>query len=124
MLLEFKDVDTYYGDLYVLKKVNYTINEGEIVSLLGGNASGKSTTMKTIMGVVRPVSGTVIYQGEAIERMAKEVKAAMQLPAIKTAWEKNGSDVPDVSGAEFSKLVASEVERWRKVVADGGVKLE
>jgi tripartite-type tricarboxylate transporter receptor subunit TctC len=61
---------------------------------------------------------------EAIERMTKEVKAAMQLPAIKTAWEKNGSDVPDVSGAEFSKLVASEVVRWRKVVADGGVKLE
>ena len=54
MLLEFKDVDTYYGDLHVLKQVNYTIGEGEIVSLLGGNASGKSTTMKTIMGVVRP----------------------------------------------------------------------
>ena len=53
MLLEFKDVDTYYGDLHVLKQVNYTIGEGEIVSLLGGNASGKSTTMKTIMGVVR-----------------------------------------------------------------------
>jgi branched-chain amino acid transport system ATP-binding protein len=70
MLLEFKDVDTYYGDLHVLKQVNYTIGEGEIVSLLGGNASGKSTTMKTIMGVVRPVRGTVIYQGEAIERMA------------------------------------------------------
>ena len=70
MLLEFKDVDTYYGDLHVLKQVNYTIGEGEIVSLLGGNASGKSTTMKTIMGVVRPARGTVIYQGEAIERMA------------------------------------------------------
>ena len=70
MLLEFKDIDTYYGDLHVLKQVNYTIGEGEIVSLLGGNASGKSTTMKTIMGVVRPTRGTVIYQGEAIERMA------------------------------------------------------
>src|SRR6476661_4752549 len=69
MMLEFKDVDTYYGDLHVLKKVNYTIGEGEIVSLLGGNASGKSTTMKTIMGVVRPTRGTLIYQGEAIERM-------------------------------------------------------
>ena len=69
MLLEFKDVDTYYGDLHVLKQVNYTIGEGEIVSLLGGNASGKSTTMKTIMGVVRPARGTVLYQGEAIERM-------------------------------------------------------
>ena len=64
MLLEFKDIDTYYGDLHVLKEVNYTIDEGEIVSLLGGNASGKSTTMKTIMGVVRPTRGTLIYQGE------------------------------------------------------------
>ena len=62
MLLEFKDVDTYYGDLHVLKQVNYTIGEGEIVSLLGGNASGKSTTMKTIMGVVRPTRGSVVFR--------------------------------------------------------------
>lgn len=53
MMLEFKDVDTYYGDLHVLKKVNYAIEEGEIIALLGGNACGKSTTMKTIMGVVQ-----------------------------------------------------------------------
>jgi branched-chain amino acid transport system ATP-binding protein len=70
MLLEFKDVDTYYGDLHVLKKVNYTIEKGEIVSLLGGNACGKSTTMKTIMGVVRPARGTVIFDGAAIERLS------------------------------------------------------
>jgi branched-chain amino acid transport system ATP-binding protein len=70
MLLEFKDVDTYYGDLHVLKKVNYTIEKGEIVSLLGGNACGKSTTMKTIMGVVRPARGTVIFEGAAIERLS------------------------------------------------------
>src|SRR6201995_5122619 len=70
MLLEFKDIDTHYGDLHVLKQVNYRIEEGEIVSLLGGNACGKSTTMKTIMGVVRPTRGTVVYQGVAIERMA------------------------------------------------------
>src|ERR1700761_3346712 len=70
MLLEFRNVDTYYGDLHVLKQVNYSIAEGEIVSLLGGNASGKSTTMKTIMGVVRPTRGTVMYQGLAIERMS------------------------------------------------------
>ncbi|MDQ2804094.1 MAG: ABC transporter ATP-binding protein [Pseudomonadota bacterium] len=70
MLLEFKDVDTYYGDLHVLKKVNYEIERGEIVSLLGGNACGKSTTMKTIMGVVRPARGKVIFEGTAIERMS------------------------------------------------------
>ena len=61
---------------------------------------------------------------EAIERMTKEVKARWHCPAIKTAWEKNGSDVPDVSGAEFAKLVSADVARWRKVVTDAGIKLE
>jgi branched-chain amino acid transport system ATP-binding protein len=69
-LLTFRDVNTHYGDLHVLKDVNYTIGEGEIVSLLGGNASGKSTTMKTIMGVVRPTTGSVIFDGVPIERMS------------------------------------------------------
>ncbi len=68
-LLEFRDVNTYYGDLHVLKDVNYAIGRGEIVALLGGNACGKSTTMKTIMGVVRPARGTVRFDGEAIERL-------------------------------------------------------
>ena len=70
MLLEFKHVDTHYGDLHVLKDVNYAIDQGEIIALLGGNACGKSTTMKTIMGVVRPARGQVIYQGQPIERLA------------------------------------------------------
>jgi branched-chain amino acid transport system ATP-binding protein len=69
-LLEFKAVNTYYGDLHVLKDVNYTIGRGEIVSLLGGNACGKSTTMKTIMGVVRPTRGSVTFDGQPIEKLA------------------------------------------------------
>jgi branched-chain amino acid transport system ATP-binding protein len=68
-LLEFRDVNTYYGDLHVLKDVNYSIGRGEIVSLLGGNACGKSTTMKTIMGVVRPVRGSVLFDGQPIEKL-------------------------------------------------------
>jgi branched-chain amino acid transport system ATP-binding protein len=75
-LLEFRKVNTYYGDLHVLKDVDYSIGRGEIVALLGGNACGKSTTMKTIMGVVRPARGSMIYEGEAIERLptAERVK--------------------------------------------------
>jgi len=61
---------------------------------------------------------------EAIDRLTKEVKAAMQLPMMKQAWEKSGSDVPDVAGAEFGKIVSSDVARWRKVVTEAGVKLE
>ncbi|MCX7378063.1 MAG: ABC transporter ATP-binding protein [Alphaproteobacteria bacterium] len=75
-LLEFRGVNTYYGDLHVLKNVDYSIGRGEIVCLLGGNASGKSTTMKTIMGVVRPQSGQVLYDGQEIAELAtsKRVK--------------------------------------------------
>jgi branched-chain amino acid transport system ATP-binding protein len=69
MLLEFKDIDTYYGDLHVLKQVNYAIEQGEIIALLGGNACGKSTTMKTIMGVVRPTRGQVLFDGKSIEKL-------------------------------------------------------
>ena len=69
LLLEFTGINTYYGDLHALKNVSYTIGHGEIVSLLGGNACGKSTTMKTIMRVVRPRTGTVIFDGEAIENL-------------------------------------------------------
>jgi len=65
-ILEFKDVDTFYGELHVLKRVNYRVDEGAIVCLLGGNASGKSTTMKTILGLVRPAAGKVFYAGENI----------------------------------------------------------
>lgn len=75
-LLEFNDVNTYYGELHVLKSVNYRVGDGEIVCLLGGNASGKSTTMKTILGIVQPKSGAVTYAGKSINRLptAERVK--------------------------------------------------
>jgi branched-chain amino acid transport system ATP-binding protein len=68
-ILQFEAVNTYYGDLHVLKDVCYTIGRGEIVSLLGANAAGKSTTMKTIMGVVRLASGSVRFDGAEIGQL-------------------------------------------------------
>jgi tripartite-type tricarboxylate transporter receptor subunit TctC len=61
---------------------------------------------------------------EIVARMTKELRAAMQLASIKEAWERNGSEVPDVTGAAFAKMVSSEVERWRKVVNEANVKLD
>ena len=66
-MLEFRAVDTHYGDLHVLKAVDYRIDAGEIVCLLGGNASGKSTTMKAIMGIVVPSRGEVLYEGQSLK---------------------------------------------------------
>ncbi len=65
-MLEFKAVDTHYGDLHVLKSVDYRIEAGEIVCLLGGNASGKSTTMKAIMGTVSPTRGEIRFEDQPL----------------------------------------------------------
>ena len=67
-LLKFDKVDVWYGPHHVLQSVDYELFEGEIVCLLGGNASGKSTTMKSILGVVRPRRGTITFRGERIDR--------------------------------------------------------
>jgi branched-chain amino acid transport system ATP-binding protein len=65
-LLEMKDVNTHYGAARVLREVSIQIHSGEIVCLLGGNASGKTTTLKTILGFVVPTTGAVILDGEKI----------------------------------------------------------
>jgi branched-chain amino acid transport system ATP-binding protein len=66
MLLELSHVDTYYGQIHILQDVSLQVDEGELVCLLGGNASGKSTTLKTILGIVRPRSGDVLLDGEDV----------------------------------------------------------
>jgi branched-chain amino acid transport system ATP-binding protein len=65
-LLRLQDVDTYYGEIHILQKLSLEVAKGELVCLLGGNASGKSTTLKTILGLVRPWSGTVELDGEDV----------------------------------------------------------
>ena len=66
MLLRLDNVDTYYGQIHILQGVSLEVNDGELVCLLGGNASGKSTTLKTIIGMVRPRRGAVQFAGEEV----------------------------------------------------------
>jgi branched-chain amino acid transport system ATP-binding protein len=65
-ILELRDVSTHYGLVSVLRHVDMQIYEGEMVCLLGGNASGKSTTLKTILGYVKPSQGEVEFDGELV----------------------------------------------------------
>jgi branched-chain amino acid transport system ATP-binding protein len=65
-ILSLSGVNTHYGPAHILKDVDIHINHGEMVCLLGGNASGKTTTLKTILGYVKPTSGTVALDGENV----------------------------------------------------------
>ena len=68
MLLELVDVNTYYGKAHVLQNVSLHVGQGEIVTLLGANGAGKSTTLLTISGIVRARSGKLLLQDRLINR--------------------------------------------------------
>jgi len=61
-LLQLDQVTTYYGQMRILEGVSLEVQRGELVCLLGGNASGKSTTLKTVLGIVRPRAGAVVVE--------------------------------------------------------------
>jgi len=69
MMLELKDVHTYYGNIHALKGVSLSVNKGEVVTLIGSNGAGKSTTLRTIQGINKPRSGTITFEGEALEKL-------------------------------------------------------
>ncbi|KRC51648.1 ABC transporter ATP-binding protein [Leifsonia sp. Root227] len=84
-LLALDDVNVYYGPFHALRGNSLTVGEGEIVSLLGGNASGKSTTMKTILGLVRPKTGTVRFAGEDVTNAPTRRRVAAGIASVPEA---------------------------------------
>jgi len=82
-LLELENVHTYYGQIHALKGISVTVEEGEIVTLIGGNGAGKSTTLNTISGLLRPRQGSIRLLGEELTRCpAHEIvaKGVVQVP--------------------------------------------
>ena len=69
-LLELHDVSVSYGGVRALSAVSFTVPEGSVVALLGSNGAGKSTTLRTISGLVRPEAGTIVFDGARIDRVA------------------------------------------------------
>ena len=77
MLLEIKDLNTFYEQSHILQGVSLNVDHGEIVCLLGRNGVGKSTTLKSIIGLVKPRSGEVLFKGQDVAGMPPHVIAKM-----------------------------------------------
>ena len=71
-MLEVRNIQTYYGNIQALKNVSLTINEGEIVTLIGANGAGKSTTLMSICGVTPPRKGEILFRGQPIHKLSAE----------------------------------------------------
>jgi branched-chain amino acid transport system ATP-binding protein len=67
-VLELTDVHAHYGKIHALKGISLNVEKGEIVTLIGGNGAGKSTTLRTISGLMRPTFGSVMFEGEDLQR--------------------------------------------------------
>jgi branched-chain amino acid transport system ATP-binding protein len=65
-MLEVRDVHTFYGNIHALKGISLRVDEGEIVTILGANGAGKSTTLNTICGILRPRTGSILLEGQEI----------------------------------------------------------
>jgi branched-chain amino acid transport system ATP-binding protein len=72
MLLEVEGLNVYYGSIHALHDLSFTVGEGEIVTLIGANGAGKSTTLRTVSGLLRPRSGSVTFQGVNITTTAAD----------------------------------------------------
>lgn len=69
-MVRLENVDVFYGPVQALFQVNLHVNQGEVVAVLGGNASGKSTTIKTVLGLVRPRNGAVYFEGQRVDQLS------------------------------------------------------
>ncbi|MEJ7902484.1 MAG: ABC transporter ATP-binding protein, partial [Thermomicrobiales bacterium] len=78
-MLELRDVNTFYGHIHALKGITIDVNQGEIVTLIGSNGAGKSTTLKTISGLLSPRTGDVLLRGKTISGMPAHKVAALRV---------------------------------------------
>ncbi|MCL2652848.1 MAG: ABC transporter ATP-binding protein [Propionibacteriaceae bacterium] len=81
-MLEIKDLDVHYGGIHALKGVSLKVDDGEIVTLIGANGAGKSTTLRTISGLKKPTAGSVLVDGKDITKMAAADRVGLGLSQV------------------------------------------
>ena len=97
-MLQLDNIEVYYGKIHALKGVSLTVNDGELVALIGSNGAGKSTTLRTISGLLRPKQGRITYNGQRID----------QLPSITAASRPASHSSSPIFAARAARIASPE----------------
>lgn len=109
-MLEIRDLNTFYGKLQVLWSVSLQVQEGEIVAIVGSNGAGKTTLLHSILGLVRPASGSVTFLGQRIDRLPSYIIAEMGITAV----PEGGRIFPEMSVRENLEMGAYPHRAWER----------
>ncbi|MFN8510845.1 MAG: ABC transporter ATP-binding protein [Deinococcaceae bacterium] len=110
-MLDVKDIHTYYGPIHALKGISLEVNQGEVVALIGSNGAGKSTTLRTISGMMRPKSGTLSFLGRSIVALPPH-----ELPKLGLCHVPEGRKIfPNLTVLENLELGAYTVSNKSKI---------
>lgn len=119
-MLQVENIEVYYGKIYALKGVSLTVNEGELVALIGSNGAGKSTTLRTISGLLRPKQGSVTYNGQRIDKIAPHQIVRLGLAHCPEGRRIFGrlSVYENLTLGAVTRTERAEIERSREQVFD------
>lgn len=117
-MLEVTGLNVFYDAIHAIKDISFYVDQGEIISLIGANGAGKTTTMHTISGLIRPKSGTVVFEGNNIEKLP-----AYKIPMMGLAQVPEGRRVfskmtvmENLDMGAFNRKDKGEVEKDREMV--------
>ena len=106
-VLEVEDIHTYYGSIEALKGISLTVNEGEIVTLIGANGAGKSTLMMTIFGNPRAREGRILYRGQDITHLPTHEIARLRISACQSRSPMAGSSISPKTTSTMASISSS-----------------
>ena len=119
-MLVLEDVNVYYGAIHALKGISFEVNQGEIVTLIGSNGAGKSTSLKTISGLLRPKSGKITFKGQNLAIVAPQTivaKGISQVPEGRRVFA-NMTVIENLELGAYLRKDKEEVKKTMKHVYD------
>ena len=125
-ILKVENLDVHYGSIHAVKNISFEVNKGEVVTLIGANGAGKSTTLNTVTGLIHPTNGKVIFMGEEIEKqpafkivhkgmaLVPEGRRIFQNMTVKENMEMGGYSQDKVTNKRNRTLVYDMFPRLRE----------